>query len=44
MALLIALDWEHPLITTAVVVVGNCLLKGSMQAFEPVVEDVVEAN
>ena len=43
-ALLIALDREHPLITTAVVVVGNCSLEGSMQAFEPVVEDVVEAN
>ena len=43
-ALLVALDREHPLVTPAVVVVGNRPLEGGMQALEPVVEDVVEAN
>jgi len=44
MALLVAFDRKHPLVAAAIAVLGDCPLKGGMQAFEPIFEDVIEAN
>ena len=44
MALLVAFDRKHPLVAAAVAVLGDGPLKGGMQAFEPIFEDVIEAN
>jgi hypothetical protein len=44
MALLIALNWENTLISTAIAVLGDCPFKGAMEPLQPVFQDVVEAN
>ena len=44
MALLVALHWKHPLVAPGVAVLGDRPLEGAVQAFEPVFEDVVEAD
>ena len=44
MALLVALDWEDPLIPAVVVVEGDGPFKGGMKAFETILKDVVEAD
>ena len=44
MALLVALNWENTLISTAIAVLGDCPFKGAMEPLQPVFQDVVEAN
>ena len=44
MALLIALHRKHTLVAAGVAVLGDGPFKGAVQSFEPVFEDVVEAN
>jgi hypothetical protein len=43
-ALLVAFDWEHSLIVPWVVVGVYRLLKGLVEALEPVFENVVETD
>jgi hypothetical protein len=43
-ALLVAFHREYPLISPLVAVLGDCTFKGAVEPFEPVFEDVVEAN
>ena len=44
MSLLVALDREDALIRTVVGVVGNGALKGSVETFQPIFEDVIETD
>ena len=43
-ALLVAFDWKHPLISPVVVVKGDGPFEGGVEALEPVFQNVVEAD